>query len=127
MWFRKRYHGRDELRSRTESGPGEGVTRLPTAAYPVNDAANAEPVIPTVPAELRLQYRQTKQFKPTLGQLARNLVIGARAPGEAYSAYNRLRTQVITRLQENHRSTVAITSPSSATGNTLTAINLAIS
>src|SRR5207253_751902 len=69
----------------------------------------------------------TKQFKPTLGQLARNLVIGARAPGEAYSAYNRLRTQVITRLQENHWSTVAITSPSSATGNTLTAINLAIS
>jgi len=74
-----------------------------------------------------MQYRQTQQFKPAWGRLARNRVIGAGASSEVYSAYNRLRTQIIQRLQENAWNTVAITSPSRASGNTLTAINLAIS
>ncbi len=77
--------------------------------------------------ELLVRYWQTKLFKPARRKLARNLVIGAGAPSEVYSAYNRLRTQIIKRLQENGWNSVAITSPSRASGNTLTAINLAIS
>ena len=77
--------------------------------------------------ELRVWFRQAKQFKPARRRLSRKLVIGASGRGEVYSAYNLLRTQIIKRLQENGWNTVAITSPSRASGNTLTAINLAIS
>jgi protein-tyrosine kinase len=41
--------------------------------------------------------------------------------------YNYLRTQFLQRLEENDWNTVAVTSPTSASGNTLTAINLAMS
>jgi len=74
-----------------------------------------------------MRYRQTQQFKPARGRLARNRVIGAGSSSDVYSAYNRLRTQIIQRLQENGWNTVAITSPSRVAGNTLTSINLAIS
>jgi exopolysaccharide/PEP-CTERM locus tyrosine autokinase len=77
--------------------------------------------------ETRVRYRQTQQFTPARRRLARNLVISAGTPNEVYSVYNHLRTQILQRLQENHWNTVAITSPSRASGNTLTAINLAIS
>ena len=60
-------------------------------------------------------------------QPARDLVIGDGPPSEIYSAFKRLRNQIIKRLQENGWTTVAITSPSRASGTTLTAINLAIS
>ncbi|HXW72720.1 MAG TPA: hypothetical protein VEK34_15060, partial [Methylocella sp.] len=61
------------------------------------------------------------------GYLTPDLVIGSGAPSKVCSAYNRLRTQVLIRLQKNGWNTVAITSPSRASGNTLAAINLAIS
>jgi len=77
--------------------------------------------------EPRVRYRQTQQFTPARRRLARNLVVGAGAPNEGYAVYNHLRTQILQRLQENHWNTVAITSPSKSSGNTLTAINLAIS
>jgi capsular exopolysaccharide synthesis family protein len=77
--------------------------------------------------EFRVWARQGEQFTPARRRPARNLVIGAGAPSDVHSAYNLLRTQVIRRVQENGWKTVAITSPSRASGTTLTAINLAIS
>jgi protein-tyrosine kinase len=133
MWFRRRHQPDLGLRALREADlRRRELDTLPPTAYSIGDASNSglrdsDPDAPTAPTELRVRYRQTKQFKPTGRQLARNLVVGAGAPSEVYSAYNRLRTQVITRLQENGWSTVAITSPSRASGNTLTAINLAIS
>ncbi|MGH6849278.1 MAG: CpsD/CapB family tyrosine-protein kinase [Methylocella sp.] len=70
---------------------------------------------------------QTESFKPARRRLARGLVIGAGAPSEIASAFDRLRAQIIKRLRENGWTTVAITSPSRASGSALTAINLAIS
>jgi protein-tyrosine kinase len=83
--------------------------------------------VPTGPMELRARHTHLKQFEPGQRRLARNLVIGAGASNQVYSSYNYLRTQILHRLQENGWNTVAITSPSRAAGNTLTAINLAIS
>ena len=132
MWFRRLNLQRHETRSRGEADLGTTGGMVPSAPYPIDDELaealpNTEPGVSASPMELRVRYRQTQQFKPTADQLARNLVIGVGAPAEICSAYNRLRTQVITRLQENRWSTVAITSPSKFAGTTLTAINLAIS
>jgi len=135
MWFRRRQRPKREL-TQDEAYLGrtdvEDSAPLPPVSYYVNDVPNttppnAEPTVPTGPMELRVQYRHLKKFEPERRQLARNLVIGAGASSGVYSAYNYLRTQIIHRLQENGWNTVAITSPTRASGNTLTAINLAIS
>jgi len=114
-----------------------GSAALPPVPHFIDDAPegepsnaespNAEPNASPASMETRMRYRQTQQFRPARRRLARHLVIGAGAPSEVYSAYNHLRTQIIQRLQENRWNTVAITSPARASGNTLTAINLAIS
>ncbi len=136
MWFWRRRRPERELRTTGEAylvnPPGmlnvdSTVASGPTPCSAKGEPSKAAPNVPTVSTELRMQYRQTQQFKPAWGRLARNRVIGAGASSEVYSAYNRLRTQIIQRLQENAWNTVAITSPSRASGNTLTAINLAIS
>lgn len=137
MWFRRRHRPERELRTQEAAYLGRAdvglLAALPPTPYSVDDvpqeeAPNAEPNAPTAPMELRVRYRQGEQFQPARRRrLARNLVIGAGAPSEVYSAYNLLRTQIIRRLRENGWDTVAITSPSRASGNTLTAINLAIS
>jgi capsular exopolysaccharide synthesis family protein len=117
------YLGRTEL---------DGSAALPPAPYSVDAAPNgecpnAEPKGATAPMELGVRDRQTNLFRPARRQPARDLVIGAGPPSEVYSAFSRLRNQIIKRLQENGWTTVAITSPSRASGTTLTAINLAIS
>jgi Mrp family chromosome partitioning ATPase len=80
--------------------------------------------VPAAPMEL---HRQSGQFKPVWHRLARNLVIGAGASTEVCASYNLLRTQILKRLDENGWNTVAVVSPSKASGTTLTAVNLAIS
>ena len=136
MWFLRRTRSDHEPRRAEqiclEGSDLDGPGAVPPNPYFVDDPRNggppvAEPSSPGVPTELRVRYRQTKQFQPARRRLERNLVIGAGAPGDVYSAYNLLRTQVIRRLQENGWNTIAVTSPSSGAGTTLTAINLAIS
>jgi protein-tyrosine kinase len=110
----------------------DSLAALPPTPYSVDAAPNgecpnAEPKGAAAPMELGVRDWQTKLFKPARRQPARDLVIGAGAPSEIYSAFSRLRNQIINRLQENGWTAVAITSPSRASGNTLTAINLAIS
>ncbi len=140
MAFRRRARPEHELRTRDDTYPGDprgrtgvgGSTALSLTSYSVDDGSNTEhpnlaPDEPAMPTELRVRYPEAEQFKSRRQQLARNLVIAAGAPRNVQAAYNRLRTQIIQCLQETGWNTVAITSPSSGTGNTLTAINLAIS
>jgi protein-tyrosine kinase len=74
-----------------------------------------------------VRYWQTYLFNRARRKLARELVIGAGAPSEISSAFDRLRTEIINRLKENGWTTVAVTSLARASGKTLTTINLAIS
>jgi protein-tyrosine kinase len=140
MWFRKGHRPERKLRAGEEthlgaflesSGVGNSGAIPPVSYYvddvPDADPPNAEPNIQSARMELRVRYQHLKQFEPERRRLARNLVIGTAASNQVYSAYNYLRTQVIHRLQENGWNTVAVTSPSRESGNTLTAINLAIS
>jgi protein-tyrosine kinase len=135
MWFRRRHSTERESRTGGEAYPGspigrmevDGSAALPPTLTAVTQSPNARLNVPTTPIELRVQYQQTKRFKPARSRLARNLVIEAGARSEVYAAYNHLRTELIKRLQENGWNTVAISSPSPGSGSTLTAINLAIS
>jgi protein-tyrosine kinase len=136
MWFWSRHRPIRELTTRGEAYLGktgvDGSAALPPIPYSADGASNGEPpnTEPNVAAARRalpVRYRQTNLFKRARRKLARELVIGAGAPSEISSAFNRLRTEVINRLEENGWTTVAVTGPARAWGKTFTAINLAIS
>lgn len=136
MWFRRRHRPERDLVTWGEAylrkKDVDGSAALPPNSYSVDDAPNGEPLIaepnaPAGPMQLLVRYWHTRLFKPARRKPARDLVIGAGAPSEVYSVFNHLRTQIIERLLENGWNSVAITSPSRESGNTLTAINLAIS
>jgi protein-tyrosine kinase len=59
--------------------------------------------------------------------LRENRIITALEPSDFTEAYNILRTQVLQRFKENNWNVLAVTSPGSGEGKTLTAINLAVS
>jgi protein-tyrosine kinase len=106
----------------------QSLQRPPEGGPAADDLPKATADAPALPMELRGgRDLQTAQFKPDRRQLARSLVIAPGAPSSVYSTYNILRTEIIQRLRQNRWNTVAITSPSRRSGNTLTAINLAIS
>ena len=95
------------------------VEQAPDEAYLGRKEVYAAEVLPLAPPSVD-GARDRDHFAP-------DLVIGADTSSKVCSAYNRLRTQVLIRLHKNGWNTVAITSPSRASGNTLAAINLAIS
>jgi protein-tyrosine kinase len=59
--------------------------------------------------------------------LRENRIVTGLAPSAFTEAYNILRTQILQRFKENRWNVLAVTSPGSGEGKTLTAINLAIS
>jgi len=59
--------------------------------------------------------------------LKENRIITGMAPNPFMESYNLLRTQILQRFKENNWNVLAVTSPDTGAGKTLTAINLAIS
>ena len=59
--------------------------------------------------------------------LRENRIVTGLEPSHFTEAYNILRTQILQRFKENRWNVLAVTSPGSGEGKTLTAINLAIS
>jgi protein-tyrosine kinase len=59
--------------------------------------------------------------------LRENRIVTGLEPSDFTEAYNILRTQVLQRFRENSWNVLAVTSPGSGEGKTLTAINLAVS
>ena len=77
------------------------------------------------PAEVR--YTATKTIQVSLATRERNR-LAASIPGHPLrDTYRMLRTRVLQELKANSWNSIAVTSPSSGCGKTLTAINLAIS
>lgn len=75
---------------------------------------------------LRLLYKSTKTMPCDASLLKKNNVISVCTEDEA-STLKILRTQVLTRISEDGKKTLLITSANPGEGKTLTAINLAIS
>lgn len=74
-----------------------------------------------------IDYRQTAVVSLDPSHLERERVVAHQKSHPAVWAFDVLRTQVLQKMQENHWRTLAITSPSTASGKTLVAINLAMS
>jgi len=72
-------------------------------------------------------YDQTREITLDDKVLRENRILTGLEPGPFTDAYNLLRTQVLQRFKENNWNVLAVTSPGSGAGKTLTAINLAIS
>jgi capsular exopolysaccharide synthesis family protein len=72
-------------------------------------------------------FQKTRVVDVSGDILERNRLVAALPEHELTDAYRILRTQVLQQLRSNGWQSVAVTSPASGSGKTLTAINLAIS
>lgn len=130
MWFWKRNRLHSEAATRIKSAldgstPRGVEVQPPLSSLLVNDVPTQQ--APSAPLDLRLRDVKVANFEPDWRRLARNFVIGPGAAGDISSTYDVLRMRLIKSLEKNCWRTVAVTSPSRGSGNTLTAINLAIS
>ena len=75
----------------------------------------------------KIEYTQTRTVKLNAEHLRRQRVIAATNDDKRAEGYRQLRTQILRKLRENNWRTLAITSPNSQAGKSLTALNLAIS
>jgi Mrp family chromosome partitioning ATPase len=81
---------------------------------------------PQGPLAAAVQARRRPNAQRDTKSYPRVLAAAPQGPSEGDSAYSFIRTQILQRLQEKNWRTVAVTSPSRKSGNTLTTINLAI-
>lgn len=75
----------------------------------------------------KIEYTQTRVVQLNAEHLRRERIIAASDDDKRTESYRQLRTQILRKLRENNWRTLAITSPNSQAGKSLTALNLAIS
>ena len=136
MWFRKqnRPHpeGATKVKAYLDSSAPRGAEVQPLSSFLVDDVPRRrtpnEPLdTPNLSLDLRSGSQQAAKFEPDWSRLARNFVINPGAANNISSIYNVLRMRSLKSMEKNGWSTVVVTSPTRESGNTLTAINLAIS
>ena len=79
------------------------------------------------PAAADVKYTRTRTFTVSPGTLREQRIVAGFDSGGYKDAYKILCTQIVQRLRDNGWNALAVTSPGSREGKTLTAINLAIS
>lgn len=92
-----------------------------------DDDRLSSPNIEHAAQDARIVYTQTRSILVAREVLRKNRVIAGIDDMSIKVAYKMLRTQVLQRMKSNDWNTLAITSPVSGEGKSLTAINLAIS
>ncbi len=75
----------------------------------------------------KIEYTQTRTVRPNPQHLLNQLVVAGFDNDQRAEVYRQLRTQVLQKMRENRWRTLAVTSPNSHAGKSLTALNLAIS
>jgi exopolysaccharide/PEP-CTERM locus tyrosine autokinase len=75
----------------------------------------------------QVAYSQTRHIEVSPAELRSKRVVTGFDPCAFTDAYKMLRTQVLQRLNENNWNVLAVTSPGTGEGKTLTALNLAVS
>ena len=76
---------------------------------------------------LRVKYSQTRSVKVDADTLKDLRIVAGFTHDKRSEPYRQLRGQILNTMRENNWQTLAITSPNSGAGRTLTAMNLAIS
>lgn len=100
----------------------------PSAAY-----AQAEPTAESVLEQANetkinaINYTSTKTIELNPQHLEKNRIVAYNKSESATWIFDKLRTQVLQKMQENNWKTLAILSPTPASGKSFVAINLAIS
>lgn len=93
---------------------------------PVQGVDGARAEVPEQPA-VEIRFKTTRVVDITPDTFEHNRLVAALPDHEMTDAYRILRTRVLQSLNGNHWKSVAVTSPATGSGKTLTAINLAIS
>jgi capsular exopolysaccharide synthesis family protein len=93
------------------------------------DTVHTEPRTANAPAiePRNIEYTHTRVVQLNAEHLRRERVIAGNHSDKRTESYRQLRTQILRKLRENNWRTLAITSPNSQAGKSLTALNLAIS
>ena len=78
-------------------------------------------------ASIRVNYSQTRTVKLNDDELKDRRIVAGFAHDKRSEPYRQLRGQILNKFRQNNWQTLAITSPNSGGGRTLTAMNLAIS
>ena len=102
--------------------------RAERAGQPAPVALDTEPTpaAKQTPVE-QVTYSQTRHIEVSAPDLRAKRVVGGFDPCAFTDAYKMLRTQVLQRMNENNWNVLAVTSPGTGEGKTLTALNLAVS
>src|SRR5690625_2026841 len=107
---------RQERQCRIGQAPREG--QPPDRVTPLG-RPEAPPAQPT-----RISYTQTRRVEIPKHQLEERRLFAAMPDDRRAEPYRQLRTQVLRNMRANDWQTIAITSPNSHAGKTLTAANL---
>lgn len=100
----------------------QGTGARVAESLPVGDGGEAAGPLPA-----KIEYTQTRSVQLNAEHLRRQRVIAGSHDDKRAESYRQLRTQILRKLRENNWRTLAITSPNSQAGKSLTAVNLAIS
>lgn len=103
-------------KARAQQGQSKAI---PASGPALDKAASA--------SEEGITYSHTRVYKVSPAALREKRVIAGSQNDEAMAAYKMLRTQVLQRMVSRGWNSLAITSPGSGQGKTLTAVNLAVS
>ncbi len=109
----------EKARAARQQGGAQPATGVAGAARPA-----AKPADGGLPG--KINYTSTRQVQRPARELAGRRLVAADSNDRAAEPYRQLRTQVLRQLRQNNWQTLAITSPNSNAGKTLTAANLAI-
>jgi exopolysaccharide/PEP-CTERM locus tyrosine autokinase len=110
----------ERARAEREGQPAPVAVKRPAGA-PKPVPASQQPPVEEV------TYSQTRHIEVSKQELREKRVVTGFEPCAFTDAYKMLRTQVLQRLNENDWNVLAITSPGTGEGKSLTALNLAIS
>jgi capsular exopolysaccharide synthesis family protein len=91
------------------------------------EAAAGAPVAAPAGVPEHINYTKTRQVELNDNVLRSNRIVAHSNFDKRAEPYRQLRTQVLQKLRANSWKTLAVTSPNSGAGKTVTAVNLAIS
>ncbi len=109
-------------RSAAKRGSGSQAPQAQASVQPVQRGAASMPA-----PEADVHYSRTKVVAVSAQVLEQNRLVAALPDHELTDVYRILRTRVLQSMNSNRWNALAITSPATGSGKTLTAINLAIS
>lgn len=109
-----------EVRKRTKDS-----TSVPTSSASVNVANSDEQ--DNEDDLSAISYVNTKVTQLNPAHLEKNRIVTVSKGGSSSWVFDKLRTQVLQKMQENNWKTLAVLSPTPASGKTFVSINLAIS